>query len=1017
MADKLTLDEMLEDIKTEKNKRPTKSWSLDEIDSLLGLNEDTDVSAPETTSKYEVDIEDEEEEVLDEELEAESSDETEDLAEDEETADAEDTEVADESEDLIADIDEKVSKKAAKKAAKESAKGGLFARFKAIINDEEEDEEEEDAFEAEDSDESEEIATDTEEEVVEEEAEAEETEEEPKEDLSRTAKLLNEVSEDAHNTAKELLNIEEDEDIEEVEVPNKEEELQPETEEQIRERRALAQKTIGIYPIRNEKINHQIVTDSEKIERTGEIIESNKYRERFLNVPKQHLERTADYEALHLGEDQGPIERDGLIIKKSNFKNTQDLEAVPMIVSADAELSNVDKTIVAATGAAVMEHEEDEVLGQIKLLGFGEEEEIEQIDEWNAEETLKEKRADKVNKFKLDTQFEDDEETEGEEEANDEKKFIVAPAQAIMSDLVDDEYVDFKDERRIKNELSAKVKSSLIRGGVQLLLTIISIVITTIISKQGGSLEAVGGGAVGCAFVNIIILVIASVCSLNALIRGFKGILKKKLNASSGIFVVVAACLLEDLAIMLFARDGYTTVAIYTAAACFALFLSTLGRLITLVRTKNNFDFITGGTQLYSTEKIYGEDDAFEIGRGLLIGDPEIYYNARMERPSYFIENSFEDDPADEYAEIPVFASLAAGLLFAIIFGIVHHSLVFAFGVIAASCCIIIPGFLVIASNIALFTANREFNKNGGAIVGHRAVEDSTDANAYVFDSTDIFKKGSCSIIGIKTFHGMRIDDAILYAAALVIESDGPLADIFDGVILGKKDLLPPVESLAYEERLGLSSWIHGRRVLIGTRDLLVNHNVDAPEKSFEDQYTHDGRKVIYLAIAGKIAAMFVVKYQPDKQIGQYLRKLDKAGVAILVRSCDCNITEEMICEYFGLPLSAVKILSPVSGDIFERYREEEIETAPAGLIHNGTLEASINSFYEARELQSDIYVNKLISYVYSGFAFLLCLILTIVTGKEGLGISGLQIVLFQFFWTIVAAGIPALKRKFLGNK
>ena len=118
MADKLTLDEMLEDIKTEKNKRPTKSWSLDEIDSLLGLNEDTDVSAPETTSKYEVDIEDEEEEVLDEELEAESSDETEDLAEDEETADAEDTEATDESEDLIADIDEKVSKKAAKKAAK-----------------------------------------------------------------------------------------------------------------------------------------------------------------------------------------------------------------------------------------------------------------------------------------------------------------------------------------------------------------------------------------------------------------------------------------------------------------------------------------------------------------------------------------------------------------------------------------------------------------------------------------------------------------------------------------------------------------------------------------------------------------------------------------------------------------------------------------------------------------------------------------------------------------------------------
>lgn len=124
------------------------------------------------------------------------------------------------------------------------------------------------------------------------------------------------------------------------------EEKKPEDEASRHEKKALAQKTVGIYPVRNENIDHQIVT--EKIEKShiGGMA-TDKYRERFLNVPKQKIERTADYERLHVGEEMDPIERDGRIIKKSKFTNTADLEPIPTIVSADAELSSVDKTIVA----------------------------------------------------------------------------------------------------------------------------------------------------------------------------------------------------------------------------------------------------------------------------------------------------------------------------------------------------------------------------------------------------------------------------------------------------------------------------------------------------------------------------------------------------------------------------------------------------------------------------------------------------------------------------------------------
>ncbi len=821
----------------------------------------------------------------------------------------------------------------------------------------------------------------------------------------KSADFAEEISENQTQVLVELAEPTFEEDL-----PENEEKPQ-EDEASKFERKALAQKTVGIYPVRNENIDHQIVT--EKIERShAGGMATDRYRERFLNVPKQKLERTADYERLHRGEERDPIERDGRIIKKSKFTNTADLEPIPTIVSADAELSSVDKTIVANGKNPIVHDEDDGVVGQIKLVGFGEEEEIPQIDEDNAEEVLKEKRDRKVAAFKLDADFAElpDEYPEDEESEENEK---TSAAGALITDFIDDEYEKPEDKSRIIKELASAKKVSGITAIIQAVLTVVALIITGIVSKGGGNLELIGGSAVVCGVINVVILLIAAFCGVSTLARGAKGLFSMKPNAATGTFIVTVACLIEDLVVTFFTSDAYTTVSLYTAAGCLALTLSTVARYLAVARTYGNFEFVTNGTKLYSSEKISGEDDAFEIGRGLLIGDPEICYNAQMDRPSYFIENSFEDDPADDYAKRLIYPVTGAALIMAVIFGIIRHDAIFAVGVFAAVCSIGIPAFSAIASNIALFAINKGFNKSGAAIVGHRAVADSVDVNAYVLDSTDIFRKGSCNIIGIKTFQNMRIDDAILYAAALVIESGGPLADIFDGVILGKKDLLPPVESLAYEERLGLSAWIHGRRILLGTRELLINHNVDAPERDFEAQYTHDGRKVIYLAIAGKISAMFVIKYQADKHMRRYLQNVDKAGVSLLVRSCDCNITEEMICRFFGLPLSAVKILSPVSGDIFEKYREEEIETAPAGIIHNGTIEASLKSIYEARELQANVPVNNLVATIYSGIALVLFIILGVLAGKEGFGITGGQIVLFQILWSVIATAIPLLKHRF----
>ena len=92
-------------------------------------------------------------------------------------------------------------------------------------------------------------------------------------------------------------------------------------------------------PTYNEDIEHKIKTTSvEKsgvsgATRTFSALESDKYRDRFLNKPVYNLEKTAEHKFIPEGEQ--PYERGGFIKKASNFKNTRELDPVPILVSED----------------------------------------------------------------------------------------------------------------------------------------------------------------------------------------------------------------------------------------------------------------------------------------------------------------------------------------------------------------------------------------------------------------------------------------------------------------------------------------------------------------------------------------------------------------------------------------------------------------------------------------------------------------------------------------------------------
>ncbi|MBO4383115.1 MAG: hypothetical protein J5847_03380, partial [Clostridia bacterium] len=717
--------------------------------------------------------------------------------------------------------------------------------------------------------------------------------------------------------------------------------------------------------------------------------------------------------------------------KTRKITNTADLEPIPQIIAADAELNTFDKTIVAKGDTKTIEHEDTEIDGQIKLTGFDDEElelQPETVDEDATEELLRERRSERIKGFRLNRREADEADAPKREEepldfdpntVNEDLRFALGDERFVshdsyVTDYLNDEYLNApEDAERIEDALERKTRFTFIGCIIQAVLTVVALVLSGILASNGNSLEGLGASAGLTLGVNAAILLIASALSWPTFVKGALGIVRGRLNASSAVTVVVLANLLADLIYFLASRSTGVTVALFTAAACFTVLLSNVSRHLSYRRVLDNLRLLISGIQMYSTEVIDNEKDAAEVTRGMQLENPVVSYNAKIQDQAKFIEDSFADDPADQNAHLPTLAVLGVSLLAALVFGLVRHSATLGVSVFAALVTIAIPAFALLASNISLYIDDKRFSRKGSAILGHRAVEQSAYVNTFAIDSNDIFTKDSCHIIGIKTFHNMRIDDAILYAAALVIGSGGPLADEFQNVILGKNDLLPSVDGLAYEERLGLSAWIGERRVLFGNRSLLLNHNVDLPDEEFEKQYTINGRRVNYLAISGKVAAMFVVKYRPIKQFRRYLQNIDRAGITILVRNTDCNITEEMVCKYYRLPSTAVKVLGPVQGDVAGKYFEKEKASSTSGILHNGSIESSMKTLYEARRLYDGVSINNILAMAVTVIAAIVGIALAIV-GPDAL--SDFKVLIFQAVFTLIGAGLPALRSRSVGK-
>lgn len=428
-------------------------------------------------------------------------------------------------------------------------------------------------------------------------------------------------------------------------------------------------------------------------------------------------------------------------------------------------------------------------------------------------------------------------------------------------------------------------------------------------------------------FVNAIIGILAAFSAYPVISCGLSKLFSMKADCDS----LSAVAMVTGIAncVIMFANSNLikgSIVHIYLTTAILSLLFNTIGKLLIVTRTKRSFGFVSGSGDKYALLKVGDEETAQNFTRGTLRDFPSLVAMKKTEMLRDFLKISYAPDSTDNFCRVFTPIILAAGVIVGVVAGFVAKGeygsagAYVGFSVFTGCVAICSAVSLMLVVNLPMEKASKKNSELQGALLGYDAVEEFADTNSVLIDAAQLFPQGSVTLSAIKVFSDTRIDEAIVEAASLTNQSGSILKNMFYDIIAGKTELLDPVESYIFEDSMGLCGWINNKRVLLGSRELMINHSIEeVPSAAKEQEYTRGGRSAVYLSISGELSAMFIVEISPSLEVKRALTELSKQGVYTVIKTVDSLISINLISELYGVSSEYFKLL-PFR--LYEKYEE-----------------------------------------------------------------------------------------------
>lgn len=289
------------------------------------------------------------------------------------------------------------------------------------------------------------------------------------------------------------------------------------------------------------------------------------------------------------------------------------------------------------------------------------------------------------------------------------------------------------------------------------------------------------------------------------------------------------------------------------------------------------------------------------------------------------------------------------------------------FAAACISCIAALPSVFFI-DTLPLSSAAKKLSSKGAMIAGLYGAEKIENANAAVVNINDIFPEGTITMHNMKVLSNNNIDEILLRAASLTAAVGSPLHAIFKKIAgTNTSYSIPDSDTVKYEKNLGISGWVENEPLFIGNRSLMKAHGIEIPSLEVDKKILRKGYFPVYVATASTACALVVIQYDVDPTVTKELHKITELGVMMLIENCDPNITEEMLCDYFGLYDDSVKIMTNAGLHMYKNVvSDNQSCSAPAAFRGSGL------NFIKIINCASGIKkCNRLLTVLYALFAIL----------------------------------------------
>lgn len=562
------------------------------------------------------------------------------------------------------------------------------------------------------------------------------------------------------------------------------------------------------------------------------------------------------------------------------------------------------------------------------------------------------------------------------------------------------EYERAEDAPAVRAELAKKLTQATVACLVSGVAAAVMIVLAVLPVRP-----AALGDAMVYPAVMLVLLLAACAANWEAFLSGIRGLVKTPSPDSLSILPAIGAAL---QCILMLANGGYTAnLPMLAGPAALVLCLNAAGRRLNAATVSDNFQLVSAKVEHAVAYRLKDAGALRAVSQGLAEPHPSVLVSRPTQIFRSFLANSAARGTSDKNQQ--QFAWLLGGCcLAAFLFTVIRSKdPVLAATVMAGVGCLAAPLAGTLLSALPARMMQRSAAQVGAVIPGWRDIRQLGRINVIQVTARDLFPVGCVSLAGIKPVKPEHIDTAIVYAASILSEAGPTLRDVFMNMLGENRSLLAKVDDRQTIYGKGYVGWINKRRVLVGNRALMQEYGIKIPSLEYEQHHTVNQRRVIYLAVSGKLFAMFQVAYQRDPDTAVVLETLHHAGLSLVVDCDDFNCDVRLLETAYSLPAGSVKVLT--SG--------EHQAVAPAvawlpesegNMLHLGSFASFVGGLQAAAGAAEGEHKAAIVLTVSVLFSCAVGVLLTLTGGLVTLPLAG--IVLYQAAWCVLALVFPLMQ-------